>query len=64
MKRYLVYYDKSPEGGIDAMDYLSALNKARRIALFHNVDRKHIRIRFAREGTLLAALARQKDFGK
>ena len=61
MKRYLVYYDKSPEGGIDAGDYLLALHKAKRIA--PESHRKHIRVRLARSGTLLAALARQKDFG-
>ena len=61
MKRYLVYYGKSPEGGIDAGDYQLALHKARAIA--PKVHKRHIRIRLARPGTLLAALARQKDYG-
>jgi len=60
MKRYLVYYDKSPEGGIDAGDYIIALRKAKQMA--PRGDKKHIRVRLARHGTLLATLARQKDF--
>ena len=61
MKQYLVYYNKSPEGGIDAVDYISALNKARHKA--PKSHRKHIRVRLARQGTLLAALARQNEYG-
>ena len=61
MRRYLVYVERSPEGGIDAGDYQIALRRAR--AKAPKTHRKHIRVRYARPGTLLAALARQKEYG-
>ena len=62
MKRYLVYIGKSLQGGISAIDYQTALQKARQKAF--RPDRKSIRIRLANKpNTLLWALANQKEFG-
>ena len=60
MKRYLVYYDKTPINGINGYDYIDALRKAKQKALTAE-DRKHIRIRLANKG-LLKALAEQGEF--
>lgn len=61
MKRYLVFYDKKPINGIDGYDYIDALQKAKSLAPSAEY-RKHIRIRFAKKGTLLYSLAQQVDF--
>ena len=55
MKRYLVYYDKKPIGGIDAIDYIDALNKAKN----HTPPefRKIVRVRYAKDKSLLWSLA-------
>ena len=60
MKRYLVYYDKTAIGGIDAIDSQSALHKARIVSL--KGDRKHIRVRLAKPNTLLWHLANQSNY--
>ena len=61
MKRYLVYYKRSPEGGIDAGDYGIALRRAKSRA--PREHKRYIRVRLARPDTLLGALARQKEYG-
>ncbi len=59
MKRYLVYYDKTPLNGIDAIDYIDARRKV--MLLTPQKNKKHIRIRLARTG-LLKALASQGEY--
>ena len=61
MKKYLVYVGKSPEGSIRAVDYQQALARAKRLA--PKEHRSQIRVRLARPGTLLGALANQKQYG-
>ncbi len=62
LKRYLVYYDKTPINGISAYDYISAL-KAAKLKAPSAEYKKHIRIRIAnKKGTLLNSLANQGDF--
>jgi len=63
MPRYLVYYDKIADGGITAVDHIEALRKARLQA--PRDHRKHLRVRRVwRDNSLLAALARQKEYGQ
>lgn len=59
MKRYLVYFDKSPQNGIDAVDYVSALRKAK--AKSPKGRRSRIRVRLANKG-LLKSLANQGNY--
>ena len=59
MKRYLVYYDKHPEGGINAGDYVSAMRKV--MLKTPQANKKHMRVRLAKSG-LLKALANQGDY--
>jgi hypothetical protein len=60
MKRYLVYYDKTPINGIDGYDYVDALRTAKLKAPSPEY-RRHLRIRLANKG-LLKALANQGNF--
>ena len=61
MKRYLVYYNDIPVGGVTAYDYITA--KKRALMLTPRDNKKHIRIRLATKG-LLKELANQKDYDK
>lgn len=60
MKRYLIYYDEIPEGGISATDYINAKRKA--LLITPKENKRHIRVRLANK-PLLEALAQQKEYG-
>lgn len=59
MKRYLVYLEKKPLGGISASDYDQAMEKARNTK---NFPKSKLRVRLARKGTLLGSLADMSDY--
>ncbi len=48
MKRYLVYYDRTPLNGLSAVDSVAALRKAK--TLTPKGERNHIRVRLASKG--------------
>lgn len=59
MKRYLVYYDKTPINGIDAVDYVDAMRKV--MLKTPQANKKHMRVRLAKSG-LLKSLAEQGNY--